>query len=55
MELKVPFADARGKINGADEESEDSGEGVGDEERAVGDDLQTVGVVHGVVGDEENF
>jgi hypothetical protein len=22
---------------------------------AVGDDLQTVGVVHGVVGDEENF
>jgi hypothetical protein len=26
-----------------------------DEEMAVGDDLQTVGVVHGIVGDEENF
>ena len=25
------------------------------EELAVGDDLQTVGVVHGLVGDEENF
>jgi hypothetical protein len=26
-----------------------------DEEMAVGDDLQTVGVVHGVIGDEKNF
>ena len=26
-----------------------------DEEMAVGDDLQTVGVVHGIVGDQENF
>jgi len=26
-----------------------------DEEAAIGDDLQTVGVVHRIVGDEENF
>ena len=26
-----------------------------DEEMAVGDDLQTVGVVHGIVGDEKHL
>lgn len=55
MELEVTLADPRGEIDGADQESEDSGECVGDEEMAVGDDLQTVGVVHGVIGDEKNF
>jgi hypothetical protein len=55
MELEVTLADPRGEINGADQESEDSGECVGDEEMAVGDDLQTVGVVHRVIGDENNF
>ena len=28
---------------------------MGDEEPAVGDDLQTVGMVHRVVGDKEHF
>ena len=55
MELEVTLADPRGEIDGADQESEDSGECMGDEEMAVGDDLQTVGVVHGVIGDEKNF
>src|ERR1035441_4752594 len=50
MELEVPLADPRGEIDGADQESEDSGEYMRDEEMAVGDDLQTVGVVHGVIG-----
>ena len=55
MELEVPLADPRGEIDGADQESEGSGECVRDEEMAVGDDLQTVGVVHGEIGDEKNF
>ena len=55
MELEVTLADPRGEIDGADQESEDSGESVRDEEAAVGDDLQTVGVVHGVIGEEKNF
>src|SRR6185312_6830058 len=52
MELEVSLADSRGEIDGADQKSEDSGERVRDEEMAVGDDLQTVGVVHRIVGDE---
>jgi hypothetical protein len=55
MELEMPLADPRGEIDGADQEREDSGECMRDEEMAVGDDLQTVGVVHGVIGDEKNF
>jgi len=55
MEFQITLADPRREIDGADQESEDSGERVGDEEAAVGDDLQTVGVVHGVIGDEKNF
>ena len=55
MELKVTLADSRGEIDGADQECEDSGERMRDEEMAVRDDLQTVGVVHGIVGNEENF
>jgi hypothetical protein len=51
----VPLPDPRGEIERADHESEDSSERVGDEEMAVGDDLQTVGVVHGVIGEEKNF
>ena len=55
MQVEVTLADPRGKIDGADQESEDSSECMGDEEMAVGDDLQTIGVVHGVIGDEKNF
>src|SRR6202041_3127492 len=45
----------RREIDGADEESKNSGERVWDEQMAVGDDLQTVGVVHGIVGDKKHF
>ena len=55
MELEVTLADPRGEIDGADQESEDSGERMRDEEMAVGDDLQTVGVVHRIVGDEKQL
>src|SRR5580698_9411253 len=55
MELEMTLADSRGEIDGADQESEDSGECMRDEEMAVGNDLQTVGVVHGVIGDKKNF
>ncbi len=55
MKFEVTLADARGEIDGADQESEGSSEYMRDEEMAVGDDLQTVGVVHGIVSDEENF
>ncbi len=39
MELEVTLADPRGEIDGADQQSEDSGERVRDEEMAVGNDL----------------
>ena len=55
MELEVTLADPRGEIDGADQKSEDSGECMRDEEMAVGNDLQTVGVVHRIVGDEEQL
>jgi hypothetical protein len=55
MELEVTLTDPRGEINGADQESEDSGKCMRDEEMAVGNDPQSVGMVHGVIGDEENF
>jgi len=55
MESQITVADARGEIDGANQECEDSGECMRDEETAVGDDLQTVGVVHGVIGDKKNF
>jgi len=55
MELEVTLADSRGEIDGADHESEDSGERMGDEQAAIGDDLQTVCVIHRVIGDEKNF
>lgn len=43
------------RTGGADEESQHAGERMRDEEMTVGDDLQTVGVVHRIVGDEEQF
>jgi len=45
----VTLADPRGEIDRGDQESEDSGECMRDEEAAVGDDLQTVGMVHRVI------
>jgi hypothetical protein len=55
MEFQVTLAKARRELQRAGHESDDAGECMGDEELAVGDNLQTVGVVHGVIGDEKNF
>lgn len=55
MEREMTLADPRGEIDGTDQEREDSSERMGDEEAAVGDDLETVGMVHGVIGYKENF
>ncbi len=55
MEFQVTIAKARRELHRADQESDAAAECMGDEEMAVGDDLQTVGVVHGVIGDEKNF
>jgi len=55
MEREMTLAYPRGEIDGADQESEDSGERMGDEEAAIGDNLETVGMVHGVIGDKQNF
>ena len=55
MKREMTLADPRGEIDGADQESKDSGERMGDEEAAVSDDLETVGMVHGVIGKKENL
>ena len=55
MESQVTLAKARRKLYWTCQESDDAGECMGDEEMAVGDDLQTVGVVHRVIGDEKSF
>ena len=55
MEFQVTLAKARRELNRTGQESDDAAECMGDEEMAVGDDLQTVGVVHRVIGDEKSF
>jgi hypothetical protein len=45
----------RRKIDGADEECQRARKRMGNEECSVGDDLQTVSVVHRVIGGEKNF
>ena len=55
MEFQVTLAKARRELHRAGQESDDAAECMGDEETAVGDNLQTVGVVHRVIGDEKNF
>ena len=55
MEFQVTLAKARRELHRAGQQSDDAAECMGDEEMAVGDDLQTVSVVHGVIGDEKNF
>jgi len=55
MEFQVTLAKARRELNSASQESDDATECMGDEEMAVRDDLQTVGMVHRVIGDEQNF
>jgi hypothetical protein len=39
MELEVTLADPRGEIDGADQQSEDSGKRMWDQESAIGDHL----------------
>jgi hypothetical protein len=46
---------ARGEIYGPNQQGKDASKSVWDEQTVVGDDLQTIGVVHGIVGDEKNF
>jgi len=55
MELQVTLPKARRELQRAGQQSEGSAERVGDEESAVGYDLQAVGVVHGVIGDEKDL
>ena len=53
--MEVTLADPRGEVDWADQKSGASGESVRDEEMAVRNDLQTVGVVHRIVSDEEQL
>ena len=55
MEFQVTLAKARGELHRAGQKSNDAAECMGDKEMAVGDDLQTVGVVHGIIGYEKSF
>jgi len=55
MKLEVLLSDPRGEIDWTDQESEHSSECMWDEEMAVGNHLQTVGVVHRIVGNEEQL
>ena len=55
MESEMTLAYPRGEIDGADQEGQGSRECMWDQEMAVGNNLQPIGVVHGVISDKENF
>jgi hypothetical protein len=55
MEFQVTLPKARRELHRAGQERDDAAERMGNQEIAVGDDLQTVSVVHGVIGDEKKF
>jgi hypothetical protein len=55
MEFEVTLAKARRELYRAGQQSDDSAECMGDEQMPIRDDLQTITVVHGVIGDEKNF
>jgi hypothetical protein len=55
MELPVALAKTRRELQRAGQQSRDAAERMGDEEVSVGNDLQTVRMVHRVIGDEKNF
>jgi hypothetical protein len=55
MEFQVTLAKARRELQRTGQESDDAGKRMRDEEMAVGNDLQTVGVVHVVISDEKKF
>jgi hypothetical protein len=53
MEFQVAGTEARGELERAGDEGEGAGDGVRDEEGAVVDELEAVGVVGGVVEGEK--
>jgi hypothetical protein len=55
MELKVALADAGREVDGTDQKSEGSSKCMWDEEMAVGNHLQTIRVIHRVIGDEKDL
>ena len=55
MKFEMAPAKSRGELNRSAQESDTAKKHMWDEEMAVGDDLQTVGVVHGIVGEKKNF
>ncbi len=55
MEFQMTLAKARRELHRPDQQSDDAAECVRDKEMAVGDDLQTIGVVHRVISNEKNF
>ncbi len=55
MEFQVTLAKARRELQRTGQESDDAGKRMRDEEMAVGNDLQTVGLVHVVISDEKKF
>jgi len=55
MEFQVTPAQARRELHRTGHQSDDTAECMGDEELAVGDNLQTVGVIHRVVGGQKDF
>ncbi len=55
MDLQVTLPKTRRELQRSGHQSDDAGECMRNKELAVRDDLQTVGVVHGVIGNEKNF
>ncbi|HTW45030.1 MAG TPA: hypothetical protein VMD58_05750 [Acidobacteriaceae bacterium] len=55
MKLEVTLAKSRRELDGATQEGDRAAECMRDQKMPVRDDLQTVGVIHGIVGDEQNF
>ena len=55
MKFQVTLTKARRELHRANQESDHAAERMRDKEMAVGDDLHTVGVVHGIIAGEKNF
>jgi hypothetical protein len=52
MKLEIALAKSRGKLDGTAQQSDEPEEHMWDQKMTVRDDLQTVGVVHGIVGEK---
>jgi hypothetical protein len=55
MEFQVTLAKARRELQRPGNQSDDTGECMGNKKLAVGDNLQTIGVIHRVIGNQKNF